>query len=147
MRAHRGFTLIELMIVVAIIAVLAAIALPAYQAYIARSQVTESLSLSSGIGRAVLENYWQTGTCVKSGDPGIPAADQVQGSYVASIEAAGTATATGGCTMTITLRSNTSPPLQGKTVMLTLVTDSSSSRWICTSTIQQRYLPRDCTGT
>lgn len=56
-KAQQGFTLIELMIVVAIIGILAAVALPAYQDYTVRSRVTEGLSLASGIKTIVAENY------------------------------------------------------------------------------------------
>ena len=58
-RVQQGFTLIELMIVVAIIGILAAVALPAYQDYTVRSKVTEGLSLA-GAAKTVVSEMWQT---------------------------------------------------------------------------------------
>mgnify|MGYP001597344344 FL=1 len=62
MNAQKGFTLIELMIVIAIIGILAAIALPAYQDYTVRSQVSEGLSLSAGLKTSVADYYSAKGT-------------------------------------------------------------------------------------
>ena len=56
-KTQQGFTLIELMIVVAIIGILAAIAIPAYQDYTARAQMSEAMSLTSGVRTAVAESY------------------------------------------------------------------------------------------
>ena len=60
---QKGFTLIELMIVVAIIGILAAIAIPAYQDYTIRAQVTEGLNLSGPLKAAIAESYANNGTC------------------------------------------------------------------------------------
>ena len=84
MKRQSGFTLIELMIVVAIIGILAAIALPAYQDYTARSQVSEAMSLASGLKIQVADIYADEGalTNADSGVGGIPAAADVTGKYV-----------------------------------------------------------------
>ncbi len=61
--AQKGFTLIELMIVVAIIGILAAIAIPAYQDYTARAQLSEAMTLASGLKTKVSDIFSQDGSC------------------------------------------------------------------------------------
>ena len=143
---QKGFTLIELMIVVAIIGILAAVAIPAYQDYIARSQMAEAMSLSDGLKTAVSEVYGQDGSCPTNGTNGI--ASTIGGTYVATVVTAGTGTATGGCTITSTMKaSGVSTGIQGKALTLTMTNAGGSLTWACTSTAAQKYLPKACAGT
>ena len=85
-KVQQGFTLIELMIVVAIIGILAAIAIPAYQDYTIRAQVSEGLSLASGSKVAVAEYYQNNGALPSTNAmAGVPASNTIQGSYVTDV--------------------------------------------------------------
>jgi type IV pilus assembly protein PilA len=85
---QKGFTLIELMIVVAIIGILAAIAIPAYQDYTIRAQVSEGMTLAAAAKAAISETYGNTGDApVNREDAGLTlTATDTQGKYVASVE-------------------------------------------------------------
>lgn len=149
MNAQKGFTLIELMIVVAIIGILAAIAIPAYQDYIARSQMSEAMSLTSGLKTSVYEVFTQDGSCPANGSNGIATATDIKGSYVASVTTAGIGSATGGCTITALMKATgVSTGIKGKSLTLTMATTAAggSAEWNCTSDAEQKYLPKSCTG-
>ncbi|WP_454762928.1 pilin [Cupriavidus campinensis] len=152
-RALRaGFTLIELMIVVAIIGILASIAIPQYQDYVARAQFAEALTLSSGLKTAVSEHFASLGACPNNVGSGATTGNiansyAINGKYVLSVEAAGTGTENGGCTITAKFRpTDVAPVLRNQTVTLTLNTRQRASFvWECTSTVHPSVLPRDCT--
>jgi len=89
-KLQKGFTLIELMIVVAIIGILAAIAIPAYQDYTIRAQVSEGMTLAAAAKAAVAETYLNTGTAPANREIAGMSGDNTDtfGKYVASVDVA-----------------------------------------------------------
>ncbi|ENW9867478.1 pilin, partial [Neisseria gonorrhoeae] len=84
---QKGFTLIELMIVIAIVGILAAVALPAYQDYTARAQVSEAILLAEGQKSAVTEYYLNHGKWpADNGAAGVASASEIKGKYVQKVE-------------------------------------------------------------
>ena len=149
-QTQAGFTLIELMIVVAIVGILATLAIPAYQDYVARAQMSEALVLADGLKTPVSESFAQEGVCPAntSAVDGIDVAGNIKGSYVSSVATAAPATTstTGGCTITATMNTTgISAGLVSKTLTLTLATGLSSNTWACKSNAAQKYLPKACT--
>ena len=125
---QKGFTLIELMIVIAIIGILAAIAIPAYQNYTIRAQVSEGLSLAGGIETAFDECYANKGTAI-GGCISLPAVginNVISGTYVTSMTLkSGVITATYGGT-------NANANIAGKTITLAAYQSPNGDiSWIC----------------
>ncbi|HFA7257132.1 TPA: pilin, partial [Neisseria gonorrhoeae] len=84
---QKGFTLIELMIVIAIVGILAAVALPAYQDYTARAQVSEAILLAEGQKSAVTEYYLNHGEWPENNtSAGVASASDIKGKYVQKVE-------------------------------------------------------------
>ncbi len=153
-KRQQGFTLIELMIVVAIIGILAAIAIPAYENYVAKAQFTEAISLISGEKIPVTNYYSENDACPTNGQvgTGIPAAALIDGKYVLSVTTGGPLTGaptTGGCTITALFKSTgVNAGLAGQSVAFYMHTAPGSPIvWDCSSaTISQSLMPSICKG-
>lgn len=130
---QHGFTLIELMIVVAIIGILAAVALPAYQDYTVRAKASEMILAASGLKTTISEWFQSKGSMPAAGSVSSDASSK----YVGSVGWDGT---------TITAHGTAAEPkLDGKTITLTGVSQSNGQIvWTCGGTVDAKYRPASC---
>ncbi|ENW1526104.1 pilin [Neisseria gonorrhoeae] len=123
---QKGFTLIELMIVIAIVGILAAVALPAYQDYTARAQVSEAILLAEGQKSAVTEYYLNHGIWPENNDKaGVASPSDIKGKYVESV------TVAKGVVTAKMLSSGVNNEIKGKKLSLWAKRQAGSVKWFC----------------
>jgi type IV pilus assembly protein PilA len=160
-KVQKGFTLIELMIVIAIIGILAAIAIPAYQDYTVRAQVTEGLNLAGDLKAAVAEDFANTGVWPLTEQALGVIEGSKTGKYVADVDVG-----TGTITITYGLQANATAlgPAQNILTLTPMVSANQDVIWVCgyhappvgavapasgaaavvATTVLPKYLPSNC---
>ncbi|HFC5898570.1 TPA: pilin, partial [Neisseria meningitidis] len=130
---QKGFTLIELMIVIAIVGILAAVALPAYQDYTARAQVSEAILLAEGQKSAVTEYYLNHGEWpANNSSAGVASsATDIKGKYVQSV------TVANGVITAQMASSNVNNEIKGKKLSLWAKRQAGSVKWFCGQPVQR----------
>ncbi|HEZ3508731.1 TPA: pilin [Neisseria meningitidis] len=158
---QKGFTLIELMIVIAIVGILAAVALPAYQDYTARAQVSEAILLAEGQKSAVTEYYLNHGEWpANNSSAGVATSTDIKGKYVQSVEVKN------GVITAQMASSNVNNEIKDKKLSLWAKRQNGSVKWFCgqpvtrddtatdvaaasdkTANINTKHLPSTCRDT
>ena len=137
---HKGFTLIELMIVIAIIGIIVAAAIPMYVNYVVRSQIAEGLNVASGAKAAAAEYFQEHGFFpADNAEAGLSPAGNIQGNYVASVSVSGDEIA-------VLYGNDANAQILGQTVTLKAADNIGSVIWTCASggVIQDKHLPAAC---
>jgi len=138
---QRGFTLIELMIVVAIIGILAMIAIPAYLDYAVRSQVANGINLASGAKVAVAEYYQDRGDFpTDNATAGLAAAATIRGKYVTQV------VVTAGGNIEVTFGNDVNFKILNAVLTVSATNNDGSLSWACTgdATLVDKWLPPAC---
>ena len=141
-KLQKGFTLIELMIVVAIIAILAAIAISQYQDYVIRSQVSEGSALADGVKTAMAEFQQNKGHFpANNTSAGLALSTSILGSYVSDVNVG---TTVGRVVVTYGRKANAK--IAGQTLVFSAVTHAGSIEWNCenNNTVDAKYRPSSC---
>lgn len=138
---QKGFTLIELMIVVAIIGILASVAIPAYLDYSVRAQVSHGINLASGAKVAVTEYYQDSGGFpANNAIAGIEDAGNIVGKYVTQVEV------TAGGLIEVTYGGDVNNQINGAVLILAPFNNLGSVSWECSgdATLEDKWLPPVC---